>query len=1172
MDFRILGPLEILDEGRAIALTGSKQRALLALLLLHPNETLSTDRLIDELWGERPPANATKTMQVHISRLRKALSAGAGNASEGVVVTRGGGYELRLDPEQLDAHRFERLMAEGRSELAGGRPQRAVSALERALSLWRGAALAELAYEPFAQREIARLDDMRVAALEQLIEAKLALGAHAEVVEQLEVLIGEHPYRERLRAQLMLALYRLDRQADALQAYQDARRTLVEELGIEPGERLRELERAILAQDRELHLVEEPAAGELAAETPRGAFVGRERELAELGAGLDEALAGRGRLILLAGEPGIGKSRLAEELVAHAGARGARVLVGRCWEAGGAPAYWPWVQSLRAYVRDSDSAALRSQLGAGAADLAPLLPELRERFPGLPEPPALESEAARFRLFDATAGFLRNASESRPIVLVLDDLHAADSPSLLLLRFLARQLRSSRMLLLGLYREVDPTPGQALTEMLAEVTREPATRRISLGGLSKGEVAEYVGLTASAIASPEVVAALSEETEGNPLFVGEFVRLVSVEGVRSDSLVIPQSVRDVIARRLTHLSEECNRVLVLASVLGREFALAAVGRLTGVPEDELLDMFDEAMAARVVSDIPGTPERLRFTHMLVRDTLYESLTAARRVRLHRQAVEVLETLYRDEPGPYLAELAHHGMAGCDFERGLRYARRAGDHAVTLLAYEEAARLYEIALEALERTEPVDGLSRCGLQLVLGEAQARGGLADRARETFLVAADLARRLNLPDELARAALGYGGRFAYARAGGDSLLVPLLEEALAAVPEGDSVLRARLLARLAGAVRSEPSVQRSACLSGEAMAMARKLGDPATLAYALESAFAGVTPRDTEAWLAIGDELVRVSRDAGDKEREFFGHQHGLGALLVSGDIRAVDARLEAMAALGEELRQPTQERAFAVTRTMRGLFAGRFQEADNLIQEALEAGPGSRGLDMGWFWVVRVQAWALAREQGRVGEVRRDVERLVDDHPMVSYLHAVLASLHAELGHAADARERFERLARHDFTDLRFDSDWLFHVSLLSELCAFLGDTRRAAKLYERLLPYAGCNVLAYPELSLGSASRYLGLLASTLSRWAEAERHFDAAIDMNAQMGARPWSSHTQHDYARMLLVRGESTDGERALELIAGALTTYLELGMESWAEKASELERALQVSPAPER
>jgi predicted ATPase len=524
------------------------------------------------------------------------------------------------------------------------------------------------------------------------MEAKLELGAHAQVVGQLEALIGEHPYRERLRAQLMLALYRSERQADALQAYQDARNTLVEQLGIEPGERLRELERAILDQDPELQPVEEPAAGELAAETPRGAFVGRERELAELVGGLDAAVAGRGRLFLLAGEPGIGKSRLAEELADHAGARGARVLIGRCWEAGGAPAYWPWVQSLRTYVHDSDSAALLSQLGNAAEDLAPLLPELREHFPGLPEPPALESEAARFRLFDATARLLRNASESRPVVLVLDDLHAADSPSLLLLRFVARQLRSSRILLLGLYRDVEPAPGQALTEMLAEVTREPATRRLSLGGLSEGEVAEYVGLTASAIASAELVAALSEETAGNPLFVSEFVRLVSVEGVRSHGLVIPQSVRDVIARRLTHLSDECNRVLGLASVLGREFSIPAVGRLASVSEEELLDTLDEAMAARVVSDIPGTPDRLRFTHVLVRDTLYEALANARRVRLHRQAIEPLEMLYGDEPGPYLAELAHHAIAGREFERGLRYARRAGDRAVLLLAYEEAARM------------------------------------------------------------------------------------------------------------------------------------------------------------------------------------------------------------------------------------------------------------------------------------------------------------------------------------------------------------------------------------------------------------------------------------------------------------------------------------------------
>jgi DNA-binding SARP family transcriptional activator len=258
MDFHILGPLEALAEGQQVPLGGSKLRAVLALLLLHRGETLSSDRLIDELWGEEPPATAAKTLQVHVSRLRKALAGGSGDAAE-VVVTSPHGYGLEVDPEQVDAHRFERLLAEGRGELAAHRPGQALSVLEEALALWRGPVLADLSYEAFAQAEIARLEDLRVAALEQLIEAKLALGGHAEVVGQLETLIVEHPYRERLRAQLMLALYRSDRQADALQAYQDARHKLVEELGIEPGGRLRELEGAILAQDAALAAPAVPA-------------------------------------------------------------------------------------------------------------------------------------------------------------------------------------------------------------------------------------------------------------------------------------------------------------------------------------------------------------------------------------------------------------------------------------------------------------------------------------------------------------------------------------------------------------------------------------------------------------------------------------------------------------------------------------------------------------------------------------------------------------------------------------------------------------------------------------------------------------------------------------------------------------------------------------------------
>ena len=326
MEFRILGHLEAVAEGRVLTPRGAKQRSLLALLVLHANETLSTDRLIDELWGEHPPATAAKTLQVHISHLRKTLAGGTNNNSGDIIVTRDRGYELRLDPERLDSHQFELLVAEGRRELAQGRPERAVRALERALSLWGGPPLADVAYERFAEREVARLADLRTAALEQLVEAQLELGRHDEVVPQLEALIREHPYRERLRAQLMLALYRSDRQAEALQVYHDARRSLVEQLGIEPGEHLRDLERAILAQDPALS---SPAveAAELPPELDAGTLLaGREAELEWLRGHWRRAQRGAGRAVLVAGARGMGKTRLAAELAGELQRDGGEVL------------------------------------------------------------------------------------------------------------------------------------------------------------------------------------------------------------------------------------------------------------------------------------------------------------------------------------------------------------------------------------------------------------------------------------------------------------------------------------------------------------------------------------------------------------------------------------------------------------------------------------------------------------------------------------------------------------------------------------------------------------------------------------------------------------------------------------------------------------------------------
>ena len=622
----------------------------------------------------------------------------------------------------------------------------------------------------------------------------------------------------------------------------------------------------------------------------------------------------------MSGEPGIGKSRLADELVARAKGRGATVLFGRCWEAGGAPAYWPWMQSLRVYVRDSDPETLSREAGPGASELTHLLPELRRLLPGLPEPESADSEGARFRLFDATAEFLRRASQRRPLVLVLDDLHAADTPSLLLLQFVARELTSSHLLVLGAFRDVDPVPSAPLGALLAEVAREPATRRVLLGGLSAGDVADYVQRTAADMASPELVTALHDETEGNPLFVGETVRLLSLEGIRPEPgkarRAIPPSIRDVIARRLGHLTAECNELLVGASVLGREFALGTLARTAGIPDERLLlDTLDEAMAARVVADLPGSADRLRFTHVLIRDTLYEGLTGARRVALHRRVCEALEALDGDEPGPHLAELVHHSIAAGDLERGVRYARLAGHRALALSAYEEAERLYQTALDALDISDPASEPPRCELLLALGEAQIRAGETASARATFVVAAGLARRLGLARALAVAAAGYGGRIVWARAGDDDRIVPLLEEGLAALASEDAELRARLLARLAGALRDEPVRERRDALSREAVDLARQTGNPVVLAYALLGrAHAIVAPDTVAECLELGGELREVAARSGDREQVVAAHVLRNHLHLLVGNV----GRWERRARGGERRRRRAQTTCPALAR--------------------------------------------------------------------------------------------------------------------------------------------------------------------------------------------------------------------------------------------------------------
>lgn len=1171
MEFRLLGPLEVIAEQGPVPLGPPQQRALLTVLLLNVNEAVSRDRLIDELWPEKPPATAPKLVQVYVSALRKLLEPAAGETGEHrVLVTSPPGYMLRVGPDQLDLMQFERMRREARDAVRSADPAAARARLEKALSLWRGQPLADFAYEPFAQTEIARLEELRLAALEERIEADLALGRHGDLVGELETLVSEHPLRERFLAQLMLALYRSGRQVEALEAYRHAREALTEELGIEPGRELRQLEQSILQQDRSLDFVR-AEDGAVVDGPSLGLFVGREAELEELLQGLEDAFAGHGSLYLVVGEPGIGKSRLAEELIAQAQARGAKVLVGRAWEAGGAPTYWPWVQALRTHVEDVAPDTLREQLGGGAPDVAQILPELRDLLPDL-SPPPRETEGARLRLFDATTRFLRQAAAAHPLLVMLDDLHAADEASLLLLRFLVGELGSTRILLLGTYRDVDPTVRDPLASTLAELARERVTRRIELMGLTESDLGRYVELSTGTSPPRELVTALHRETEGNPLFVGEVVRLLAAEGRLAEgdvgslaTLGIPQGVREVIGRRIGRLSEGCRDVATLAAVLGREFRLDALKRLSAVDDDELLNVLDEGVGQRLLASVPGSPGRLRFAHALIRETLYEGLTTPRRVQLHRRAGETLESLYGEQVEPHLTELAHHffeAAPGGDVGKALSYTRRAAERALAQLAYEEAARLYDLALQVLELQAAGDSETRAELLLALGEALARAGRTPEAKKTFLGVAELSRGAHLHEHLARAALGYGGRFPFARAGTDDRLVPLLEEALERLGGEPTVLRVRVLARLAGALRDELSLQHRSALAREAVDLARELGDQDALAYALVSMAAATWSPDAAAVKAIGEDIIRLADEIGDAERTFQGIwiTH-IGCFILGETDRAADMVAQHRA-YADMLKQPSLQWYNLVLRAVWALFRGDFAEAEQLIEEGWRVGQLVQPWDAGFSY--RIAMFVLRREQGRLEEIDPLIRQSVAEYASYRSFRCLVPLIDCELGHEHEARIAFDELAADDFGAFPRDGEWVFCLTVLTEVATHLEDRERAAILYDLLAPHAQINVTAAGEVGLGAVSRYLGLLATANRSWDDAERHFEDAIEMNMRMVARPWVAHAQHDYARMLLARDAPGDRDRAGRLLSSALATYDELAMPAPAARAAALGNAV--------
>lgn len=622
MQFGVLGPLEILDSsGERVEVGGPQPRLVLALLLAAAGRAVRTDALIDALWGDVPPASAQGTLQSYVSRLRRAFD----GADDVAVVHADGSYRLDIDLDQVDAWRFEALAETGKAQLDAGAPDEARASFAAAEALWRGPALAEFADHEVARNLAVRLDERRIEATEHRIAAELALGRHGAVIGELTALVASHPLREVAQVQLATALYRSGRQADALRAIAEAGRHLREELGIEPSRALRDLEVAILEHDPSLDAP--PPADRPAAEpTPfasgtaalRGVhrLAGREAEVRQLRAALEEASADA-RFVVLEGDPGIGKTRLADELRSIAEAQGSRVIWGRSDEGGAAPSLWPWLAPLRSLVSGAEPVP---------EPIAALLSGDLEVLPG-------QGPVIRYELFEAIADRIEREGADRPVVLLLDDLQWADTASLELLEFLAGRLGAGA-LVIATMRRLEVGQHGDVTDALAALARRRGSRRLLIRGLRPDDTTALLdGL------APEVAAAIHQRAEGNPFFAIELARLVTEDGLLPDD--VPGSVGDVVRRRLADLPAGTAEALGMAAVQGREIDLGLLAATMGTDLPSCLDAVEPAVVQRLLEDDAGHLGGLRFSHALVRDVLLDGLTSLRRARLHLAVADAI---------------------------------------------------------------------------------------------------------------------------------------------------------------------------------------------------------------------------------------------------------------------------------------------------------------------------------------------------------------------------------------------------------------------------------------------------------------------------------------------------------------------------------------------------
>ena len=1124
---RLIGEMALEIDGTAAPPPASRRaRSLLAWLALHPGPHARAE-VAAHFWPDVLDSSARTNLRSALLTLRNELGP---TGARHLAASRDAIGIPRDGETWVDAVEFEALIDGGD--------------LEQAVAIGDAELLPGLDDDWVYSARDAHRDGL-IAAFGRLAAAAEEVGDLAAAARWTRRQVSHDPLSEDAHRKLIRRLAEAGDRPSALAAFAQLRTRLADELQMTPSAQTRELVDEIRREDRPAGPAPSATLLPTALGMRRGPpFVGRGETLERLRAAWSSARDGSPELWLIAGEPGIGKTRLAAELAAAVHRDGAVVLYGRAYPEPLAP-YQPFAEALG-----------------------------RSRFADL----VAAADNDRYVLFDGVATEL-----ARPpgALLVIDDLHWAERPTLLLLQHVLRSSQPSPLFVVGTFRHAEVDAGHPLPEALAEVRREHPFERIVLDGLRPDELGDLIAGVTGSLGDERFVRAMHDETEGNPFFAEEVLRHLAESGsleqrMASGSLGamgVPEGVKDVVGRRLARLGQHANHVLAIAAVVGRRFGLDVLERLSELDEEELIGALEDALAADLIADEPGTPGRFAFTHALVRETAYDALSRTRRLRLHRRVGRALEDLHAADPTPYLGELAHHFVASAEpgqADDAVRYATAAGDRAMEQLAFEDAAYHYRAALATLALAGAATDSQRCDLLLALGSAEARAGEGVQARANFELAADLAERLGSAERVAEAALGYGadvlGGLWWQSVGvTDERMVDLLERALALLPS-DGALRARVLAQRAMQLYWTSERERGTALSAQAVEMARAAGDPTALLYTLAARHAVLWgPDAVDEQLLVASEAVRLAESSGDRELGLIGLGWRLNDLLVLGERAAVDAAVDTCGRWAVELRQPAYRWYATHCQAMLAMLDGRFAEVEDLIAKALGFNPQVHDQSASQSWAI--QMYALRSEQGRLEEMESVVTAATELYgAVVPAWHGALALLYAEAGREAECRAEFERLAENDFRSLPSDGLWLTGVAYGARACAYLEDADRAAVLHEQLRPYAGLNVVTGLGIScLGSVELYLGLLAATAGRWDESDRRFASALAMHARLRSPPWSAHTEHENARMLMARGRADDRTRARDLLASARATAEALGM----TRLSDRVRLAEVEPA---